>query len=117
MTEMYEEKNAIHPDSAKTFGFLASPLARSYNRHISGFVPSTLRPNSPFGRTSDMRRPLSEIGIKRFRIIKKTRPEQNNRFLRDKNESPEGIIVQYIQDEIGYNNSYVFDVPIRSIRM
>jgi hypothetical protein len=48
------------PDSAETFGFLASPCgARSYNRRISGFA--MLRPNSPFGRTSDMRQTLYEI--------------------------------------------------------
>jgi hypothetical protein len=37
MTEMYEEKMPFTHDSAETFGFLASPSARSYN---SGYAVS-----------------------------------------------------------------------------
>jgi len=33
----------------------------AHNKRISGYVPSALRPNSPFGRTSDMRQPLAAI--------------------------------------------------------
>ena len=39
----------------------ASVLSHSPNRRISGSATSLLRPNSPFGRTSDMRRPLYEM--------------------------------------------------------
>ena len=37
------EKNA--GNSTETIGFLASPSARSYNKWVSGIVPSALRPN------------------------------------------------------------------------
>jgi len=47
-------------NSADTFGVLASPSARSYNRRVSGFGASHLRPNPRFARTSDTRRTLYE---------------------------------------------------------
>ena len=36
-------------------------LATSYNKRVSGFMPSALRPNPRFARTSDTRQPLSEM--------------------------------------------------------
>jgi len=38
-----------------------SPLSGAYNRCI--VYITSFRPNSPFGRTSDMRQPLSEIAV------------------------------------------------------
>jgi len=49
------------PNSAETFGFLASPSARSYNRCVCGSLPSVAHLNSAFGGTSHTRRPLYAI--------------------------------------------------------
>ncbi|MBT9145657.1 MAG: hypothetical protein DDT42_01532 [candidate division WS2 bacterium] len=60
---MTEQKTSpfLH-DSAETLGFLASPFrARSYNKRVSGYGATHLRPNLPFGQTSDTRKPLYEI--------------------------------------------------------
>lgn len=66
-------KNCTKDASAHTLRLpteaLPRPLrARSYNKRVSGFVPLALRPNSPFGRTSDTRRTLDEIAgcLERF---------------------------------------------------
>ena len=39
---------------------VATTLSGAYNRRIFGFGTSHLRPNSPFGRTSDMRQRLGD---------------------------------------------------------
>jgi len=39
-----------------------SALSDSDNRRVSSFVPSTLRPNPRFARTSDTRQTLGVIG-------------------------------------------------------
>ena len=46
------------PPTLRTLRVLASPSARSYNRRVSGFVPSALRPNPRYARTSDTRQTL-----------------------------------------------------------
>ena len=49
-------------NSAETFGFLASHLARSYNKRVSGSAHCVrLDPNPRYARTSDTRQPLCEI--------------------------------------------------------
>jgi len=49
-------------NSAETFGFLASPSARSYNMRVSGYGASHLRPNPSLSlMTSDTRQPISKI--------------------------------------------------------
>ena len=47
-------------DSTETFGFLASPSARSYN---TGYTDHYVRPNSAKGGTSYSPKPLCEIAI------------------------------------------------------
>ena len=47
--------------SAETFDFIASPLARSYNRCVCGLVTSLPHSNCAFGTTSHTPQPLYEI--------------------------------------------------------
>jgi len=49
-------------NSVGTFGVLASPSARSYNRWVCGSLPAVAHPNSAFGGTSFMLETLSAIG-------------------------------------------------------
>jgi len=52
-------------DSTETFGFLASPSARSYN---TGYTDHYVRPNSAKGGTSYSPKPLYVIGVPSVRI-------------------------------------------------
>jgi hypothetical protein len=65
--------NQIYPfrhDSAETFGFLASPSARSHNKRVSGSARYARLDSNPSLklRASDIRQPLSEIGGKMLRL-------------------------------------------------
>ncbi len=59
------------PSADSSLPSVAPTLTGAYNRRVSGFGTSCLRPNSPFGRTSDTRNTLYDIPprslIKRFK--------------------------------------------------